>query len=176
VYSGKDIDEEMLAAARTTVEAWNKLVLNFGANDIVGVAKPAAKSTSQSKPVDIATRLLVELVAHGLKADPVTTAWAMRKKLPGSINKLGRWLEHFMAELFIDASRENQERFLDNIGIERLLGGMSPHMLDVLRERVAQDQGIKAKASKAAEKNEKSKPPASAPEATPPVAPDNTVH
>jgi hypothetical protein len=101
-------------------------------------AKPSTKSTPTS--VEIATRLLTEIAARGLKADPVMTAWTTRKNLPRSINKLGRWLERFTAALFLDASRENQQRFLDDIGIERLLESMSQHMLDLLRERVGQDE------------------------------------
>jgi ParB-like chromosome segregation protein Spo0J len=145
-------------------------------------AKPVAKSTNPSTPVEIATRLLVELVAHGLKADPVETAQTLRGKLSPSpasfapIGKLAEWLNHVAVELFNDANHENQQRFLDRIGIGRLLGGMSEHMRDLLRERVSQDQNLKAKASKAAAKNQAKPPAASAPESTSPVAPDKTVH
>jgi hypothetical protein len=55
---------------------------------------------STSSAVAIAKRLLVDLIAHGLKAEPKQVACALRKELPQSeTDKLMHWLDRLLTEM-----------------------------------------------------------------------------
>jgi hypothetical protein len=63
---------------------------------------------STSSAVSIATRLLVELIAHGTKAEPKSVVHALRKKLPQGdpTDELIRWLDCLLTEMRAGTSGE----------------------------------------------------------------------